>query len=162
MLLLLVFYVAVKYLVNGVVISMLRLRYEPKKLLLFALLQGTSLYVVRDVLGLFGTHIIVQTIIHASLFYFILNIPVWSALIVRGIGLGLVVLGELTVGQAMIAAFGVTHEQIMTNALLRFGIGLTSYVPVAICGIIVYYRARRLNNNTVSRSEHESEGQNAN
>ncbi len=143
----LLFYIPATLVCNYVVLRVLGVDYNTRKLWVFAFLQGVMLYILRNVVGAMGWHIVIQTVSHTVLFYYLLKIPILMAMLVKAIGFMLVMFGEVTIGPIVLRYYHLTLTEALAIPWVQATTGWLVYLPTVLIalGFVVmdYIKGRR-------------------
>lgn len=129
--LLLFFYLPTIYLQIYAARSLLKLESSISSLTVFSLCQGLIMFLVRDVLGLFGPHVVILLITHIGLQKLIFKsrmLP--EGIMVAVLPLVLAMMGELTFVPVVLALLGYTMTDVLNQLYLFVFIGWISNLPV--------------------------------
>jgi len=128
----LLLYIPSIYIVNYGALGLLYTEYENRNLLFFSIIQGILMGVVRDILGLFGLHVVILAVTHVLLLMVIVRLTLVTALMARAFGLFLVTIGESYVAKLLISHLGISVEESLSQLWLHIGTGWLAN-SVAIC-----------------------------
>jgi len=112
-------------------------------ILTFGTLIGLSTLIIRDVLSLYGPHIILITVINIALFSILFKQTVMVSFMVRAAGLIALMLGEALVTRPILLLLKIDPLSTLTNTGLHIAAGWISHLPLLIVLLALSMLGRR-------------------
>lgn len=124
--------------------SLLGLRSHARKLAVFSLCQACIMFFVRDVLSLFGPHIVILLLTHIGLQVLLFKTSLFlEGIMVAILPLVLAMIGELTLVPLVLTLLGHSMVEAVSHLPLFLIIGWISNLPVILIALNMKFNARR-------------------